>query len=148
MSRGSFGFKGINGKAIKLTVEKRVSDKVMDKRAAKRMQKKVVAMMNRAGRKAAKKAKDPRWTPKLTGRLIASIRWEKAKLSARGNIIRGVLMAGGTDVPYARRQEFEHRTKSHYLLRAIVQIAQPAFQAELRKNKIYDDAFVGGIGFG
>ena len=146
-NRGSFGFKGINGRAIKLVVNERISNKVMTKDAPKRLTRSVVAVMNRAGRKAQNRAKNPDWTPKLTGRLIASIRWQNARVSSRGNIVLGLLIAGGTDVPYARRQEFEHRTKGMFLFRAINEIAQPAMLAELRKKKIYEETMIGGIGF-
>ena len=144
--RKSFGFKGINGKAIKLIVTEQLSsNKTMDRNAPKRLTKAVVAMMNRAGRAARDKAKNPNWTPKLSGALIASIRWENATVSARGNIVRGKLAA---ETPYARRQEFEHKTKRFYLFRAINKVAQPALVAELRKKKIYQEAFIGGISFG
>lgn len=52
--------------------------------------------------------------PVLTGNLQSSIRVEER----RGEI---VVVAGGSwnyNVPYARRQEYEHKTKKHYMLRA------------------------------
>lgn len=151
-SRGSFGFSNVNGRAIKLTVTERVSNQVMTKRAPIRMQKKVIAAMNRAGKAAERRAKNPDWTPKRTGRLIASIRWRKARLTLKSNISRGVLTAGGTDVPYARIQEFTNPRKPFFLLRAVRDIAQPMLLAELRKKRIYEEALIGtgfrGIQFG
>lgn len=52
--------------------------------------------------------------PVLTGNLQSSIRVEERK----GEV---VVIAGGSwnwNVPYARRQEYEHKTKKHYMLRA------------------------------
>lgn len=52
--------------------------------------------------------------PVLTGNLQSSIRVEEEKSEI-------VVKAGGSwnwNVPYARRQEYEHKTKAHYMQRA------------------------------
>ena len=144
-NRGSFGFANINGKALKLTVGKRVGGSVMDKKLPKKMMNKIRVMMDRAGRKGRKEAKLVRHTPKLTGRLIKSIYWRKARITQDGNIIRGSLRA---DTPYAQLQEFEHKTKSRFLQRAIWDIAEPDFQRRLKENKlIFKRLFLGHFGF-
>jgi len=135
--RGSFGFRNINGKAIKLTVTKKTSNGLMTKDAPQRLQSMVAAAMNRAGRAARNRAKKKDWTPKKTGALIDSIRWRLARVRKRtGSIVSGRLVAGNESVLYARRQEYEHATKSRFLFRAIEEIGRPHLIEELKQKGI------------
>lgn len=143
-NRGSFGFRNVNGKALKMTVTKKVSNGLMTKDAPIRLQKKVAAAMNRAGRRARDRAKNADWTPKLTGALIRSIQWRLARVRRRGGtIVSGRLVAGNDEVQYARRQEFEHKTKAFFLFRAITKIGQPALVEELEKKGFFTDIVFG-----
>ncbi len=142
-NRGSFGFKGVNGKAIKLTVQKKVSNKIMNKKTPSRLLRTVAAQMNFAGRIAARRANNSKWTPWLTGRLAGSIEWSRARANFASNTVKGQLSA---DTPYARRQEFEHVTKGRYIWRAVTLIAQPEFIRRLQKKGIYGKVFIGRIG--
>lgn len=149
-SKKAFGFTNINGKAITVKVTKQLRNEppIFDVDAAKKTNRAIARVMNRAGKIALKVAKNPNHTPYLTGRLIASIRWVPARISDNGNVVRGLLAAGGTDVPYARRQELYHRTKKFFLFRAIAEHGQPYLHRKLQQKKFYETIWLGGIGFG
>jgi hypothetical protein len=154
--RGSLGFRNINGKAIKLVVEKKVSNKLFTREANKNLQRWIVSAMNKAGRLARDKAKNKDWSPYLSGALISTIKWDKAKFTANRNAVRGDLVAGGKSthvktkpiVDYARVQELTNPNgKKFYLKRALTLIAQPEIKRLLTEKKIYEDILIGGSKF-
>ncbi len=78
----------------------------------------IKAMMTRAMLRGLNLARRPTNTPKLTGQLIRGI--SVTPVTRSGQELRSTMIA---TVEYARRQEFEHPTKSHYLLRGIQRAA-------------------------
>lgn len=146
-NRASFGFRKVNGRAIKLQVTSVTAAGLMTRDAPKRLKRGVVRAMNEAGRIATRRAKNPNWTPKLKGWLIQSIQWIEAKETAKGNIVNGEIRAGDARVPYARIQEETNPRKPHFLARAIRLIAQPEFEKRLRSQRVFQKAIVGRTGF-
>lgn len=93
------------------------------------IRRRVRLLLNRAMLVGLSYARQPANTPKLTGQLIRSITITKAV--PKGGDLEATMLAG---VEYARRQEYEHPTKSLYLLRAI-QRAQSQLESDLGDAK-------------
>jgi hypothetical protein len=95
--------------------------------------------MNKHGRAAEATAKEPGHSPFALGNLVASIQWENAKRKSFTGLITGNLSVG---VPYGRRQEFEHKSRSFYLRRAIAKHF-PKFVASLRRKGVIENILLG-----
>ena len=138
----NFGFRNLNGRAYKVTIEKSFRGVFVDRLAAARMRQHAVSSMNRAGRNAEMIAKSPGHSPYKTGALVNSIKWVNAKRRGFDKLIIGRLTVG---VPYGRRQEFEHKTRRLYLHRAIQQ-ALPGFERDLGDKGRLENVFIGRVG--
>lgn len=137
--RITFGFEEVEAGVIKVKIAQTRKGSWIQKLTLPTLRNFVVKEMNLAGHKAEFLAKSPSWSPYKTGALIKSIKWISAKRQGFTQILVGAL---SVSVPYGRRQEFEHRTKGYYLLRAL-QAVQPQLNAKLANRKIIDEIFVG-----
>lgn len=139
MAKTTFGFKNINGAAFDI--------KVIDtpngwpaRSTIKQLRQYIVDEMNSAGEYAKKLTKVPGWSPRLTGALVRSIKWDPASVGrTQKRILTGALTVG---VPYGRRQEFEHKKKGRYLARALER-AFPRFLSALRRKNVLEDVIFG-----
>ena len=135
-NRMTFGFRNLNGSAVQIKLLETPTGKFPSPRTVKGVQRFAASRMNKHGRRAARIAKSPGHSPYLTGALVRSIRWRPARDGrVIGRIITGALEVR---VPYGRRQEFEHKTRSRYLLRAL-QMVYPDFVSDLRNRRILGD---------
>ena len=140
MTRMTFGFRNLNGAAVQIKLENSPTGALPSARTVRGLQRHVIRTMNKFGRRAARIAKSPGHSPRLTGALVASIRWRKAGEGKRaGRVITGALEVG---VPYGRRQEFEHPTRKLYLQRAL-QAVFPEYLQALRNKKVVGDVLFG-----
>tara|TARA_R110002126_G_scaffold10482_9_gene47675 strand:- start:423 stop:878 length:456 start_codon:yes stop_codon:yes gene_type:complete len=147
-NRGSFGFKNINGRSVRLTVKTKVNDKIVDKNVTKRLASRVKTAMNIAGHKGRNEARLKRHSPWLTGDLARSVVWKKARVSKKGSVILGFLEAGDDKVKYARYQEFlAQQPKRLYLFRAANNIIVPEFKKTLEKKGLIGHVIIGSSRF-
>ena len=143
-NRGSFGFRNINGRSVRITVKQKVGDKIVDKNVTKRLASKVKTAMNVAGHKGRNEARLKRHSPWLTGDMARTVIWRKAKISKKGSVILGFLQAGDENVRYARYQEFlASQPKRLYLFRAADQIIVPELKKALEKRGLYGNVMIG-----
>ena len=89
---------------------------------------------NRYLERAKARTQNKAWTPYLTGRLMGSITVYPAKRTSGGTITGSM----GSDLVYARRQEFEHRTKAFFILRAL-QAEENWMIDELNNKAVFED---------
>lgn len=132
----TFGFRQLNGAAFQIKLESTPTGRFPSPRTIGGIRSFVIKEMNKSGREAQRIAREPGHAPFLTGALVRSIKWRKAR-QGRGlsGVITGALTVG---VPYGRRQEFEHPTRSLYLQRALQQVF-PDFVARLRNRRVLGD---------
>lgn len=136
MNKMTFGFKNINGAAFDIKLIETPTGQWPSERTIENLRNYVVKTMNKHGKEAEQIAKSPGWSPYLTGALVNSIQWMEARGgTTEGRVLTGSLTVG---VPYGRRQEFEHRTKSRYLQRAMEAVF-PDFVDDLQDRNILED---------
>ena len=132
----TFGFQQLNGAAFKIRLEQTPTGRFPGPHTIRGLRNFVIKEMNKSGRAAKRIAKTPGHSPFLTGNLVKSIEWRKAR-AGKGvsNVVTGALLVG---VPYGRRQEFEHSTRSLYLQRAL-QAVFPEFLSNLQDRRVLGD---------
>lgn len=136
-----FGFRNLNGAAFQIEILSGSRGNIIpDLNAIDRLTSQTINIMNKHGKKAERIARSRNHSPFWKGPLIRSIRWNDAKSGeVAGRVIRGYLEVG---VPYGRRQEFEHSTKSRYLQRAMDAVF-PDFVEEMRSKRVVGDILFG-----
>ena len=140
MAKITFGFRNINGQAFDIKVLQAPSGRWPSERTVLGLRRYIVNKMNEAGRRAEAIAKQPNWSPFLTGALVRSIQWLDAREGlGASRVLVGALSVG---VPYGRRQEFENKSKSRYLGRAL-DVAFPTFLSSLRDKNVMEDIIFG-----
>ena len=92
------------------------------------------SITNKNLEKARQKTQNRAWIPYLTGALMASIKVYPAKRVGDGSITGSI----GSDLIYARRQEYEHRTKAFYILRALQSVQQDMVD-DLNNGSVFED---------
>ena len=135
-NRMTFGFQNINGAAMDIKLLETPTGTFPSERTVEGLRSYIVNTMNKYGKRAERLAKSQGWSPRLTGALVRSIQWlEARKGGTAGRVLTGALTVG---VPYGRRQEFEHKTRSRYLGRALDAVF-PGFVDELQSRNILED---------
>lgn len=140
-SNKTFGFRNLNGAAFQVEIISGAEGNyIPNLEAVDRIAELAIKSMNKHGKRAEKIAKNPQHSPYKRGWLVRSIKWMKASQGKKvGRVITGHLEVG---VPYGRRLEFEHETKSRYLQRALDQVF-PEFVAEMSKKNVLGAALFG-----
>jgi len=136
MTKMTFGFKNLNGSGFQINLVQTPTGRMPSERTIRGIRNFTIRTMNKYGRKAQKVAKKPGHSPFLTGALVKSIKWQKAR---NGVVLsRGIVGRLSVGVPYGRIQEYEHPTRSLYLQRAIEQV-YPEYLEALRDRRIVGD---------
>jgi len=133
----NFGFRNVNGAAMDIKVIHAPKGRWPSERTIVGIRNHVIRSLNQAGKRAEALTKTNGWSPRLTGALVRSIKWIEARgsESVSDRVLKGALTVG---VPYGRRQEFEHLSRSRYLGRALDAV-YPGFLASLRDRNILEN---------
>lgn len=135
----TFGFRNVNGAAFDIKLLQTPTGRFPSERTVFNIRHHVVKTINVAGKRAWYLTQIDGWSPKLTGALVNSIRWLEASKSEvySSRVISGALTV---NVPYGRRQEFEHTTRGRYLARAL-EAVHPEFLDDLKNRNVLEDVF-------